>query len=204
MENTDINSIDIILLILAVIFLVLWVVNLVKLYSARATVRRRNAFIWSQRQEVWRLRSLVRSEQTARQHAEEELESARAANDALTGKPVDSGTVSAPDRDLRTQLDEAMQVSHRYLRSNFGKDDVADLLHVEKKDVDQLFKDASLSDYIARWRMEYAIGRMQEDPEKSIAFIAGECGFSGERAMDKASRQVVGMSVEELREAMKL
>ncbi|MBR1573364.1 MAG: hypothetical protein IJ652_00780 [Bacteroidales bacterium] len=204
MEPNSIRSIDIVLLIIAVLLLVLWIVNLVRLSLARAQVRKRNERIWNLYRDHAAMRQRLRRETDLREKAEDDLLSARAANDALVGRPVESGTVEAPQPDLRARLDDAMQTSHRYLRASFGRDDLAELIHVDKKEIDALFKDGSPADYIAAWRLDYAIALMQDEPVKDTATLASESGFPSEKALDRTCRNRLSMSFEELRNAMNL
>ena len=198
MEPKSINSLDLVLMIVAGIFFILWVVYLVKLFAAERKVRRRNSFIWKQWQEQSVLRARLRSENAARREAEEDLEAARAANDALTGKPVESGTVSAPEESLRDRIDDAMGTTHRFLRASFDRDEMAELMHVEKRELDETFSDISIQDYISRWRMNYAVSLMKENPDKELGVVASESGFANQKALDRACRSFMGMGIEEL------
>ena len=198
------NSLDIVLIIASAAFLLLWLVYAVKFIIARGKIRRRNSFIWRQRQEKAVLKASLRSETAARTQAEEDLEAARAANLSLMGKPVEEGTVAAPLPDLRNILDQTMQTTQCYLKTGFSKDDFAEMLNLSKKELDEALGKLSFGDYLSSWRMDHAIDMMQADPEKEIEAVASESGFADAKAMNRACKVTMGMDTEELRVAMKL
>lgn len=204
MEHTTITGIDVFLFVLVLLFLVLWIVWAVRVLIMRSRLSKRNAFIWKQYMISEDLKKRQKALQATLSDAQDDLEEARAANDALMDRPVGKGTVESPQTNLKERLDDAMQVSHRYLRKKFGKDDIAELLGTDKRTVDDLFKDSSIQDYVTSWRIDYAVKLMQEDPSKALEAVADESGFEGIKGLQSACRTAFCMDVEELRKAMKI
>lgn len=204
MEHTTITGIDVFLFVLVLLFLVLWIIWAVRILIMRSRLSKRNAFIWKQYMISEDLKKHQKALQATLSDTQDHLDKARAANDALMNKPVEKGTVETPGTDMKARLDDAMEVSHRYLRKKFGKDDIAELLGTDKRTVDDLFKDSSIQDYITSWRIDYAVKLMQEDPSKALEAVADESGFEGIKGLQSACRTAFCMDVEELRKAMKI
>ncbi len=204
MEHTSISGIDVFLFVIALLFLILWIVWAVRVLVMRSRLSKRNAFIWKQYMISENLKARQKALQATLADTQEHLEDARAANDALMNKPTEKGTVESRQTDLKERLDDAMQVSHRYLRKKFGKDDIAELLGTDRKTVENLFKDSSIQEYITSWRIDYAVKLMQEDPSKALEAVADESGFESVKGLQSACRTAFCMDVEEIRKAMKI
>ena len=61
------------------------------------------------------------------------------------------------------------------------------------------YHDCSFSDFIARMRINYAQQLMQNEPDKKVAAIAIESGFSSESSFFRAFKSITGMTPTEWR-----
>ena len=129
------------------------------------------------------------------------------------------------DRIMMHNLEDAIMSSKLYLNTAATKDDVAALIKVERKRLDTLLKnngDITAMDLLGKYRLEEAIAKIREakldsknkkkkeaeseTPVKEVTIeeIAQASGFPSVRAMNKASKQRYGMSINELRKVIKI
>ena len=129
------------------------------------------------------------------------------------------------DRIMMHNLEDAILSSKLFLNQAATKEDVAGLIKVEKKRLDALLKnngDITAMDLLGKYRLEEAIAKIREvkldsknkkkkedeseTPVKEVTLedIAQSSGFPSVRAMNKASKQRYGMSINELRKVIKI
>ena len=197
------NNASIFIMVLGAIVLVLWLISLIRILILKNRIRRKNGYIWRQKIDIQDLHARIREESAARPRAEEALEAAYAANDALAGKPVAEGTVSAPRISPIEKLDEAMERSHAYLRSSLSESDLTMMTCLEEREIYKALGDRSFGEYVNKWRLDYAISTMRESDGRTSESIAADCGFLSLSAMDKTCRKILGMDIEELEDVIK-
>lgn len=124
----------------------------------------------------------------------------RKAEAVTDSQPV--ATATAVNGELMQQIDRLMTEQHYFLRSNLKVADIATVLNTNNRYVSDSIKqyhDCSFSDFIARLRINYAQQLMQNEPDKKVAAIAIESGFSSESSFFRAFKSITGMTPTEWR-----
>lgn len=95
-----------------------------------------------------------------------------------------------------------------FLDPRFGRQTIMDRFQLSKERVGTIFSKGSehdnMTSYVQLLRLECAANQLIEQPEKSFAQIATDCGFNSSTYFSSRFRQHFGMSPTEFRkEAMK-
>lgn len=111
-------------------------------------------------------------------------------------------TVDENER-LFVKLDSQITHNRLFLNPNFGRDDMARLIGVDKNRIGHImsrYSDASnASVYINTKRVEYGAKLLLEHPEYTIAAIASECGMTNTVTFNRTFKEVYGMTPSEYR-----
>lgn len=124
------------------------------------------------------------------------------------GKSKDSSSASddieAENERLFVKLDAQISRDRLFLKPNFGRDDMARLIGVDKNRIGRImsrYSDASnASVYINTKRVEYGAKLLRKHPEYTIAAIALECGMTNTVTFNRTFKEVYGMTPSEYRE----
>ena len=116
--------------------------------------------------------------------------------------PISSTTTDENER-LFVKLDSQITRDRLFLKPNFGRDDMARLIGVDKNRIGHImskYSDASNSSvYINTKRVEYGAKLLLMHPEYTIAAIATECGMTNTVTFNRTFREVYGMTPSEYR-----
>jgi len=113
---------------------------------------------------------------------------------------------SAVDENERlfVELDGQITRDRLFLKPNFGRDDMARLIGVDKNRIGHImsrYSSASnASVYINTKRVEYGAKLLLKHPEYTIAAIATECGMNNTVTFNRTFKEVYGMTPSEYRE----
>ncbi len=104
---------------------------------------------------------------------------------------------------LFVKLDGQITRDRLFLNPNFGRDDMARLIGVDKNRIGHImsrYSDASnASVYINIKRVEYGAKLLLKHPEYTIAAIANECGMTNTVTFNRTFKEVYGMTPSEYR-----
>ena len=104
---------------------------------------------------------------------------------------------------LFVKLDGQITRDRLFLNPNFGRDDMARLIGVDKNRIGHImsrYSDASnASVYINVKRVEYGAKLLLKHPEYTIAAIANECGMTNTVTFNRTFKEVYGMTPSEYR-----
>ena len=104
---------------------------------------------------------------------------------------------------LFVKLDGQITRERLFLNPNFGRDDMARLIGVDKNRIGHImsrYSDASnASVYINTKRVEYGAKLLLKHPEYTIAAIANECGMTNTVTFNRTFKEVYGMTPSEYR-----
>ena len=104
---------------------------------------------------------------------------------------------------LFVKLDGQITRERLFLNPNFGRDDMARLIGVDKNRIGHImsrYSDASnASVYINTKRVEYGAKLLLKHPEYTIAAIAKECGMTNTVTFNRTFKEVYGMTPSEYR-----
>lgn len=204
------NTITIILIVASVILLVCWIVWAVRLFIANHRLKSRNKLLLKRFQDL-----LLERRKTS---TYEDL--------------LDTKAAAAEEREAYTEyrakfrlLENRVRQTRIYRNSKVTKAELSDMIALDPKEFDALFRDCSqvesFVDWIDGFRIADAIPMLrqmkeerkhspsknevhedatmtQEDTETKVNKIAQELGFSGRRALNGACKRVLGMGVHEL------
>ena len=113
---------------------------------------------------------------------------------------------TSPDENERlfVELDSQITRDRLFLKPNFGRDDMARLIGVDKNRIGHImsrYSSASnASVYINTKRVEYGAKLLLKHPEYTIAAIATECGMNNTVTFNRTFKEVYGMTPSEYRE----
>ncbi len=114
-----------------------------------------------------------------------------------------SETIVDENERLFVKLDGQITRNRLFLNPNFGRDDMARLIGVDKNRIGHImsrYSDASnASVYINTKRVEYGAKLLLEHPEYTIAAIANECGMTNTVTFNRTFKEVYGMTPSEYR-----
>jgi AraC-like DNA-binding protein len=125
--------------------------------------------------------------------------------DAQASDEVAEGAQSADDENERlfVKLDTLITRNRLFLNPNFGRDDMARLIGVDKNRIGHImakYSDASnASVYINTKRVAYGARLLLKHPEYTIAAIATECGMTNTVTFNRTFREVYGMTPSQYR-----
>jgi AraC-like DNA-binding protein len=115
-----------------------------------------------------------------------------------------TGSTALDDNErLFVKLDSQITRDRLFLKPNFGRDDMARLIGVDKNRIGHImskYSEASnASVYINTKRVEYGAKLLLMHPEYTIAAIATECGMTNTVTFNRTFREVYGMTPSEYR-----
>ena len=180
-KNTILNILGILLLMgLTGGFMVVY-------YTHR--IRRRNRFL------IQVLNSLEAYRNMANEDIKEPQEEPK--------KEEEQQPTSDENERLFVKLDGQITRDRLFLNPNFGRDDMARLIGVDKNRIGHImsrYSDASnASVYINVKRVEYGAKLLLKHPEYTIAAIANECGMTNTVTFNRTFKEVYGMTPSEYR-----
>jgi AraC-like DNA-binding protein len=180
-KNTILNILGILLLMgLTGGFMVVY-------YTHR--IRRRNRFL------IQVLNSLEAYRNMANEDIKEPQEEPK--------KEEEQQPTSDENERLFVKLDGQITRDRLFLNPNFGRDDMARLIGVDKNRIGHIMSrycDASnASVYINIKRVEYGAKLLLKHPEYTIAAIANECGMTNTVTFNRTFKEVYGMTPSEYR-----
>ncbi len=120
-------------------------------------------------------------------------------------------TPAADSDDLKTLTDEQLfqhineVIMHEclFLDPNFNRQTIMDRFQLSKERVGAVFSKGSghvkLNSYILQLRLDYAVHLLTNEPERTIAQIAADCGFSSSAYFSDRFRQHYGMAPSDYR-----
>ena len=118
--------------------------------------------------------------------------------------PTTSPTSLDENERLFVELDSQITRDRLFLKPNFGRDDMARLIGVDKNRIGHImsrYSSASnASVYINTKRVEYGAKLLLKHPEYTIAAIATECGMNNTVTFNRTFKEVYGMTPSEYRE----
>lgn len=117
-------------------------------------------------------------------------------------------TVSEDENErLFVKLDGQITRDRLFLKPNFGRDDMARLIGVDKNRIGHImarYSNASnASVYINTKRVEYGAKLLLANPDFTIVAVANECGMSNTVTFNRTFKEVYGMTPSEYRSNMK-
>ena len=132
-------------------------------------------------------------------------------NEKQTQSPTPSAVPdlnTASEEQLFKYIDEVIVREKLFLDPRFGCQTIMDRFQLSKERVGTIFSKGSehdnMTSYVQLLRLECAANQLIEQPEKSFAQIATDCGFNSSTYFSSRFRQHFGMSPTEFRkEAMK-
>jgi len=107
---------------------------------------------------------------------------------------------------LFVQLDGQITREKLFLKPNFGRDDMARLIGVDKNRIGHIMsrysKASNASVYINSKRVEYGAKLLLEHPDYTISAIASECGMTNTVTFNRTFKDIYGMTPSEYRKNM--
>lgn len=124
---------------------------------------------------------------------------------ATVSHPTDKYT-DAVMQDLFAKAKYEIMSRKLYLRSDFSREELIEMVHIPQNKFAGLFKKytgMSFSKYINKLRLEYATHLLEEHPEYSIEAIAENCGISSSTTFYRLFLEEYGMTPKNFRNSMK-
>ncbi len=117
---------------------------------------------------------------------------------------ADSDNLKAlTDEQLFQQINEVVMHERLFLDPSFGRQTIIDRFQLSKERVGAVFSKGSeyakLNKYILQLRLEYAARLLADEPERTVAQIATDCGFGSSSYFSDRFRQHYGMSPSDFR-----
>lgn len=212
--NGNINTANVLLMILAACGFILWIIWVIRLAICKHKVKTRNKFLLKRMEEIQLEKRKVSSyEDLIDSNKELQLD--------------EEEEYTKQQRSFR-KLENMVRQSRIYRNQTINKDELAEMVRLERKDFDVMFKEVSpveqISDWMDGFRLNEALSLLREmkaddkikkskpkdeaiqpstlEPEKEkeakIAEIATRVGFSGRKHLNKACKKNIGMSLHEL------
>ena len=107
------------------------------------------------------------------------------------------------DEQLFQHIHEVVLHEHLFLDPNFGRQTIMDRFQLSKERVGSVFSKGSkyvkLNSYVLQLRLEHAAHLLTDEPERTIAQIAADCGFGSSAYFSDRFRQHYGMSPSDYR-----
>ena len=102
--------------------------------------------------------------------------------------------------ELMLRINELMEKEKLYLNSELKVSDIADVFHLHRNDVSACINSqmgCTFTQYINRYRIDYAKELMRRQPDKKISSIWMESGFGSEQSFFRTFRSATGLSPKE-------
>ena len=102
--------------------------------------------------------------------------------------------------ELMLRINELMEKEKLYLNSELKVSDIADVFHLHRNDVSACINSqmgCTFTQYINRYRIDYAKELMRRQPDKKISSIWMESGFGSEQTFFRTFRSATGLSPKE-------
>lgn len=190
----NINAMDVLIIVCAVIFLVCWIAWIIRLIITGSKLKTRNALLYKRYEEL-------RLERKKSDMYESLLDSYHLNSDD------DSGIQD--QRRMFRNLENQIRQTRIYKNTKVTANDLAELISIDRKTFDIMFKEASpvpeLNDWIDSIRLDEAISSLKDmkangggDQDAEIVQIATDCGFASRRTMNAACRKIIGIGIVEL------
>lgn len=121
-------------------------------------------------------------------------------------KSCDTAMQCAPESDeqandeLMLRINELMEKEKLYLNSELKVSDIADVFHLHRNVISTCINsqaDCSFTQYINRYRIDYAKELMRRQPDKKISSVWIESGFGSEQSFFRTFRTATGLSPKE-------
>ena len=187
-KEEDVDTKNTILNILGIILLMGLTGGCMVVYYTHR-IRRRNRFL------IQVLNSLEAYRNIANEDIKEPQEEPK--------KEEEQQPTSDENERLFVKLDGQITRDRLFLNPNFGRDDMARLIGVDKNRIGHImsrYSDASnASVYINIKRVEYGAKLLLKHPEYTIAAIANECGMTNTVTFNRTFKEVYGMTPSEYR-----
>lgn len=190
----DVEKKNVILNVLGVILVIGIIVGGIILYYTRSIHHRNKKLL-----KVLNTLEAYRNNANSENSPQEELTAAEE-NDDLDIQQDDNER-------LFVKLDRQITRDRLFLTPNFGRDDMARLIGVDKNRIGNImskYSNASnASVYINTKRVEYGAKLLLKHPDYTIAAIANECGMTNTVTFNRTFKEVYGMTPSEYRANMK-
>lgn len=204
-----ITSVDIFIGVVALIFLLLWIVYLVRVLVLQGRVKSRNKLLLAQYEKALQGQAALRTLQERVDGQQETLATLKA---ELAGTPAQVENLPDEGGRIFRQVLDAIRASRLYAQEKATREDVMALVHLEKKELDAVLKGAGvqLDDLFDDLRLEAALPLLREavradkpeDGSDPVENAARTAGFSGKRALGRKVKDALGMPLEELLEIL--
>lgn len=212
--NGNINTANVFLVATASLSFILWIVWVIRLAFCRRKLRNKNKLLLKRLDEIQIEKRKV--------SAYEDL------IDSNREMQMDDETAFADKQRTFRKLENLVRQSRIYRNQSVSKDELAEMVRLDRKQFEAFFKEVSPVTQIAEWmdgfRLSEALTALKEmradekskkkdrcddasvqgptDPDKErenrIAEIASKSGFNGRKHIDKSCRRIIGMSLHEL------
>ena len=203
-----ITSVDIFIGVVALIFLLLWIVYLVRVLVLQGRVKSRNKLLLAQYEKALQGQAALRTLQERVEGQQETLATLKA---ELAGTPAQVENLPDEGGRIFRQVLDAIRASRLYAQEKATRENVMALVHLEKKELDAVLKGAvQLDDLFDDLRLEAALPLLREavradkpeDGSDPVENAARTAGFSGKRALGRKVKDALGMPLEELLEIL--
>ena len=180
------------LLFIVIAVLIGVIVLAVVIFRKNRVIRRKNQSLAAQITEAINYKKMYWDEKWAQAQAQAQT-SAAGSNDlrALT------------DEQLFLHINEVVVHERLFLDPNFDRQAIMDRFQLSKERVGAVFSKGSehvkLNSYILQLRLEHAAHLLVDKPERTVAQIAADCGFSSSSYFSDRFRQHYGMSPSDYR-----
>lgn len=172
------NNANILLVVAAIVFLILWLMALVQMLLAKHSVQSRGK----------RIVALARE--------------AVQAGASLRRLSYESGRLeyASEEDEVFAELNKLVIKEKAYSNPKLSRDGLAEMVGISRKQLDDILKlklpeGTSWQNWIERLRFEDALAMVVEHVPAER--IAAECGYSSEKALDRAMKKNLGLSVAE-------
>ena len=121
----------------------------------------------------------------------------------ILSEKAEETTLAISDDDstrLMRRINELIESKQLYLNSNLKVSDIADAFKLHRNDISACINSqtgCSFSQYINRYRIDYAKKLMREQSDLKVSSLWMECGFGSEQTFFKAFRTATGLSPKE-------
>ena len=153
--------------------------------------------------EAYRNMAIEAMEPKPEEPADDAMETTSSTEESNEETTEATETADNENERLFVKLDGKITHDRLFLKPNFGRDDMARLIGVDKNRIGHImsrYSDASnASVYINTKRVEYGAKLLLEHPEYTIAAIASECGMTNTVTFNRTFKEVYGMTPSEYR-----
>lgn len=153
--------------------------------------------------EAYRNMAIEAMEPKPEEPADDAMETTSSTEESNEETTEATETADNENERLFVKLDGKITHDRLFLKPNFGRDDMARIIGVDKNRIGLImsrYSDASnASVYINTKRVEYGAKLLLEHPEYTIAAIANECGMTNTVTFNRTFKEVYGMTPSEYR-----